>query len=193
MQAIQTQSPAFDFLPTVAPPRTLGDLRMGQNNYANASSFSAKSMRPLLIVGILIAVGAGIAWGVNAYPKYSAAKVDTASSSPAPTVPAASSLPATANDSPVTTPLSPLTKSEVSSMPSAGPENNRSSESIKPVKAKHSVVAKSASVPAKKVAPMPASPVDEIAPAPEAAPPSPPAPIIIEEKPVAPPAEPAPQ
>ena len=121
MQAIQTQSPAVDFLPKVPPSRTLGDLRMGQNNYANASSFSAKSMRPLLIVAILIAVGAAIAWGVNAYPKYSAAKVDTASSSPASTVPAASSLPATANDSPVTTQLIPLTKSEVNSVPSVKP------------------------------------------------------------------------
>jgi 4-amino-4-deoxy-L-arabinose transferase-like glycosyltransferase len=111
MQAVPTQSPAFDFLPTVAPSQTLGDLRMGQNNYATASSFSAKSMRPLLIVVILIAVGAGIAWGVNAYPKYDAA----------PTVPAASSQPTTANDSPVTTQLIPLTKSEVNSVPSVKP------------------------------------------------------------------------
>lgn len=191
MQAIQTQSMAVDFLPTVAPPGTLGDLRMGQDNYANASSFSAKSMRPLLIVVILIAVGAAIAWGLNKSPENVAA----------PTVPAAASLPVMANDIPVVAPLIPLIKSaEVSPVPSVAPANTRSSESVKPVKAKSVAAVKAAPVAAKKVARIPASPVNEIAaPAPEVAPPAaPPAPvtpaaIVIEEKPVAPPVEPAAQ
>lgn len=185
MQAVQTQAPpAFSYLPP--PPRTLGDLRMSQNNYASAGSASANSMRPLLIVAVLIAVGAGIVWGLNKSPENSAA----------PTVPAAASLPVT-NDIPVAAPLIPLTKLEqVSPVPSAAVGDSRSSESVKPVKAKSVAAVKAAPVAAKKVAPAPAPPVIELAaPAPEVAPPAAPAApvtppaIVIEEKPVAPPAE----
>jgi hypothetical protein len=193
MEAVQTlPSQAFSYLPP--PPRTLGDLRVSQNNYVNASSASAKAMRPLLIVAILIAVGAGIAWGVNKFSADNAATPGATASGPAPTVPAATSLPATANDNAVPAPLLPLTKSEaVNPEPSAAPGSGRGSESVKPVKAKNLVAVKAAPA-AKKVVPMPAPPIDEIAPVPpEAAPPAPPPAIVIEEKPVAPAAEPAPQ
>jgi hypothetical protein len=58
---------------------------------------------------------------------------------------------------------------------------------VKPVKVKSLVAMKAARVAAKEVAPIPASPVNEIAaPQPEAPPPAPPTAIGIEEKPVAP-------
>jgi hypothetical protein len=188
MQAVHTQGPlAFSYLPTsppAAPPtRTLNDFRMGQNNYTNASSFSAKAMRPLLIVALLIAVGAGIAWTMSKPSENSAAKMNAATT--------ASSLPVTPNDSAVATPLMPLTKlEEVTPAPSAASANTRSSESVKPVKVKGLVAMKAARVAAKEVAPIPASPVNEIAvQQPEAMPPAPPTGIVIEEKSVAPPAE----
>lgn len=166
---------------------------MSQSNYASAGSASAISMRPLLIVAVLIAVGAGIAWGLNKSPKNDAA----------PIVPAAASLPVIANDIPVAAPLIPLTKLEQASpVPSAAASDSRSSESVKPVKAKSVAAVKAAPVAAKMAAPVPAAPVIETAaPAPEVAPPvapplaAPPAPvtpaaIVIDEKPVAPPAVP---
>jgi hypothetical protein len=193
MQAVQAQAPlAFNYRSTVPPARTLNDLRMGQNNYNNASNATAKAMRPLLIVALLIAVGVGIVWSLSKSSENSAAKVNAATTGPAPTVAAASSLPVTRNDSAVSTPLMPLTKSqEVTPVLSAAPTNTRSSESVKPVKVKSLVALKAARVAAKEIAPIPASPVNELAaPQPQATPPPTPTAIAMEEKPVAPPAEP---
>jgi hypothetical protein len=213
MDAVQTNPQAFNYLPKAPLLRTLDDMRMVHDNYATSGSFSASSMRPVLIAALVIAAGAGIVVGVNKYSDYNAAKISAASSMPDPTVPLASSVPATSNvavpaetitakDSPVTDPMKTMTKSEeANSMPLAGQGNNHSSESMNPVKAKSSVAAKSAPALTKKIAPLPASPAFQLAPATVApapivppqqdmAPPSPPvlapAPIIIEEKPPAP-------
>jgi hypothetical protein len=188
MQAVHTQGPlAFSYVPTAPPTtpptRTLNDFRMGQNNYTNASSFSDKAMRPLLIVALLIAVGVGIAWTMSKSSENGAAKIGAA--------PTASSLPVTPNDSVVATPLIPLPKlEEVTPAPSAAPANTRSSESVKPVKMKSLVEMKAARVAAKEVAAMPAVPVNETTPPPQASPPAPPTAVVIEEKPVAPPVAP---
>jgi hypothetical protein len=156
---------------------------MGQNNYADAGGFSAKVMRPLLIVALLIVVGAGIAWTMSKTSGNGGTKMNAATT--------ASSLPVTPNDSVVATPLVPLTKlEEVSPAPSAASANARSSESVKPVKVKGLVAMKAARVAAMEVAPIPASPVNEIAaPQPQASPPAPPTAIVMEEKPAAPLAE----
>ena len=212
MQTAQMNSPRFSFQTPVPVPGTLDNFRVVHDNYASSGSFSAKAMRPVWIAALLIAAGAGIAFGVNTYSENSAAKTESAAIAADPSVPAASSVPATSNmpmaaeaptakDSPVTDPLKPLTKSqEANSMPLAGHGNNHSSESLNPVKAKSSVAAKSAPVAPGKAAPALITPANEVAPLPlETAPPSPPAPAIIEPLPVpapapiTPPVEPPPQ
>ena len=205
MQTAQMNSPRFNDQTTARLPGTLDDFRLVHDNYATSGNFSAKSMRPVWITALVIAAVAGIAFGVNAYSERDDAKITTVALAPDPTVPTASSVPATGNqalateapaakDSPVTDPLSPLTKStESNSMPMAGHGNNHSSESLNPVKAKSSVAAKSSSVSSKRVAPTPAAAANEIAPPPQEATPSAPAvpaPTIIEEKPVVPPPAP---
>jgi hypothetical protein len=156
---------------------------MGQNNYIKASRFSAKAMRPLLIVALLIAIGAGIAWTMSKPSENSAAKMNAATTT--------SSLPVIPHGSAVATPLIPLSKlEEVTPTPSAASANSLSSESVKPVKLNGLVAMKAARVAAKEVAPIPASPVNEIAaPQPKAPPSAPPTAIAIEEKPVSPLAE----
>ena len=202
MQTAQMNSPRFSFQTPPPVPGTLDDFRVVHDNYATSGSFSAKAMRPVWIAALLIAAGAGIAFGVNSYSEHNAAKTESAAVAADPSVPAASSTPAirnvpmaaeapTAKDSPITDPLKPMTKSEeANSMPMAGQGNNHSSESMNPAKARNSVAVKSAPAPARKAAPAPILPAaNEVAPLPqETAPPSPPAPAIIEPLPVPAPA-----
>lgn len=226
MQTAQINSPRFDFQATtpltpLTPPArrtgTLNDFRVNPDSYATTSSFSGNAMRPVMIAALVIAAGAGIAYGVTNYLEPKETKVSAPAApanSPDPSVPAASSVPATSNvpvapeaptakDSPATNPLGNLSKQEqANSMPLAGHGNNHSSESMSPTKVKPVAPAKSVATPAKKIAPAAIMPAMVPNPLPtETAPltplaPVPPAitepPVLPAPAPIVPPTEPAP-
>ena len=139
-------APRLDRLTIPATSRTLDDLRMNHDNYATSGSFSAASMRPVLITVLVIAIAAGLAIGAKNYVGGADASQSMSAAQPDPSVPAASQVPSTSNvpmtagvttakDSPATDPMSTLTKSEeANSMPLAGHGNNHSSESLNPAK-----------------------------------------------------------
>ena len=171
MHTALANSPEDSLLQIVAPRGgTMDDFRLIHDDYSTSGSFSARSMRPVLIAGLLIAAGAGIVFGVNSYSDHATAKISAPASGPDPSVPQAASVPAIGNsqslaiapaatDSPTTDPLGTLTKSEQSnSMPMASHGNNHSSEAMNPVKAKSSVAAKSSAAAARTPAPRTATP-----------------------------------
>jgi hypothetical protein len=178
MDAVLRTPQPFNRPPTAPQPRTLDDLRIVHGNYDTAGSFSARSMRPVLLAALAVAAIAGIAIGVNSYSTHTVAKINTSAPGTGPDTPSASSVPAassvpmpaaaaTATDNPATDPLKPMTRSEeANSMPLAGQGNNHSSESMNPVKAKASVAAISARVTARSSAPVAVAPANQVAPIP---------------------------
>ena len=207
METAQINSPRFSYQTAAPAARTLDDLRIVHSKYTDmGSSFSGKSMRPMLISVLVAAAVAGTAIGLHRYSEKTTEKINATANVADPSVPAAASVRATesavvapaAKDSPATNPLSPMTKSEeANSMPFAGQGNNHSSESLNPVKAANSVAAKSAAaVPkpvAAKAAVTPAAPIAtsvSTTPVREATPPASPPPSVIEEKPIVPPPAP---
>ena len=204
METAQINSPRFSYQTAAPAARTLDDLRIVHSKYTDmGSSFSGKSMRPMLISVLVAAAVAGTAIGLHRYSEKTTEKINATANVADPSVPAAASVRATesavvapaAKDSPATNPLSPMTKSEeANSMPFAGQGNNHSSESLNPVKATSSAAAKSAAAVPKPVATKatvtPATPIAasvSTTPAQEATPPAPP---VIEEKPIVPPPAP---
>jgi hypothetical protein len=154
---------------------TLDDYRMMHSNYDTGGSFSAKAMRPALIIAV--AIGAAFV-GMNYYSDRGAATTDTAVVAPALSVPSPAFVPTPTEMPAVTAPAaiepmsSPIKQTELSSLPPAGQSKNSSSELTKPVKAKSSVAAKAPSPTAKKITPIPVEPLIEFTPLKQEAPPS---------------------
>ena len=200
MQSAQMSATPFSFQSTVPIPNTLDDFRIVHDNYDSSGSFSAKAMRPVWIAALLIAAGAGIAAWMGMFSETDGVEISKATLAPGSAASSAATTnriappaaPASAaKDNPAATTLNASPGTEAANAMPSAPTTIRS-ESNNPVKAK-SNAAKSVSAPAKKVAPLPVTPANAVAPTPQdAAPPSPPAPIV-EEKPVVPTPAPVPE
>lgn len=181
MQTAQ-MSTSLNYPPTVPLLHTLDDYRMFPASRDPGGSSSAKSMRPLLIIAVIAAAGAGIWFGVNAYSERVDAGNRAAALAANPGVPPRAAV-ATPTPAPLIEPAGSLTKSqEANPVPLPVPSNAPVIASTKPAKANSSVPVKAASAPAKKVAPEPIAPLVVVVPPPQELPPTPisaPAPILV--------------
>ena len=188
MQTLQTSPQQFSYQATAPLPYTLDDYRIMHSNYDTGGSFSAKAMRPALIVAVVI--GAAFV-GMNYFSEHDAAKTDAAATAPAPRIPTTASAPMPTEAPAVKAPAliepmsSPIKQTELNSLPPVGAGKNSSSELTKPAKARSSTAAKAPTVTAKKITPIPVAPPIEFTPPQQEAAPTP-APAPIPE--VAPPA-----
>lgn len=188
MNPTPLNTPRFSYQ-TAAPaaPQTLNDMRIIPDYHEPQGTFSANSMKPMILSALIVAGLAGTAIGVHRYlenssEKSAATTVDTS-------LPAASQAPVTDStfvsppaptlkDTPAVDPVAPITKAEEPS-PVTKPNPVTAKEAAKPAPRVRNVPAQVAPTPA------PITATEITPPAREATPPSPP---VVE--PIAPPPAP---
>ena len=192
MENVHTNPQLFNYQPAAPLPHKLDDYRVVRGSYGG--SFSGKSGRPAWLAAIMIFAVAGTAIGVSVYSDHNAMLTSSPALAPTHSTPLGPTVPATseraiapvapvAKQSSAIDPASVPTKVET---PKVLPAATPASEPMSPAKTKPRAATKSEPVVSKRIAPDPASPVNQVVTPPQEVAPIAPPPPVIQEPPVVP-------